>query len=169
MSLGGLSIGGLHSRHVAGDGGGLAIHRRHSDAHRARGDIEIADRNRGDGGRFVRGERNQFDAGAEFFRQTADAQIAVAHDGGGVFDGADVGDVERAERHRADRENDAEPLGVAEDLFLDRFCERIEIDGARDHVATPSTACVKIFCFQAAATLSGEFALESDLKTSFTE
>ncbi len=58
-----------------------------------------------------------------------DIDVAGAHHGAGIPDRADVGEVEHAEGDRADGEDDAEALGVAEDLLFEGFAERIEIDG----------------------------------------
>ncbi len=113
--------------------------------------------------------RNVADAGTDTIRkfgnvtgEFSDARTAVVEQFRRGIDRADIGDIERGERHCGGGENRAETLEIAENLFFDRQFVRIEIDWTLEQ--RPLSRCARHFLSSIAATLSAADAFESFLQ-----
>ena len=92
----------------------------------------------------------------------------VVDECGGVFDRADIRKIERAERHRGNRKDDADALGAAKNLFLDRQIEWIEIDATRQQIPLPGYARTNFFV-SGSATIPVEVAFAAVVKRFLTK
>ena len=75
----------------------------------------------------------------DYIQQIRNALTIGMDEFGRVLDRADVHQIKRAERHRADRKDDADALGAAENLLPDCQFEWIEIDTARQQISLPDS------------------------------